>query len=141
MTSACLRLGPSKKLYLHHAYSWFSSDIANIQHPKSQGLLGFYLHLAKDLLKINFHECFPCDSIFCFKNIALSNFPSLLCVTLIWRPRRPSHMLKIILLHDKICPLNGKSIRKCAQGLVIKNRRGWAGTIEFLADMILVAHP
>ena len=33
--------------------------------------------------------------------IALSNFSSLLRVTLIWRPRRPSHMLKeTILLHD-----------------------------------------
>ena len=30
-----------------------------------------------------------------YENIALSNFPCLLHVTLLWRPRRPSHMLKI----------------------------------------------
>ena len=71
---------------------WFSRDVTKIQTPKSQGLLRFYLHLAKDLLKINFCASFQRDSIFRFENIALSNFPSFLCVTLIWGPRRPSHM-------------------------------------------------
>jgi len=64
-------------------YSWLSSDVTKIQTPKSQGLLRFYLHLAKDLLKLNFCASFQRD-----------DFASLLCVTLIWRPRRPSHLLK-----------------------------------------------
>ena len=46
--------------------------------PKSQGLLRFYLHLAKDLLKINLCASFQLHSVLCFENIALSNFPSLL---------------------------------------------------------------
>ena len=71
--------------------SWFSSDITKIQTPKLQGLLRFYLHVAKYLLKINFCESFQRDSVFRFENIALSSFPSLLRVTLIWRPRRLSH--------------------------------------------------
>ena len=50
---------------------------------KSQGLLRFYLHLAKDLLQINFWASFQRDSVFRFYNIALSYFPSLLRVTLI----------------------------------------------------------
>ena len=48
---------------------WFSRDVTKIQTPKSQGLLRFYLHLAKDLLKINFCASFQRDSVFCFENI------------------------------------------------------------------------
>ena len=44
--------------------SWFSSDVTKIQTPKSQGLLRFYLHLAEDLLKINFCASFQRDSYF-----------------------------------------------------------------------------
>ena len=66
--------------------------------PKSQGLLRYYLHLAKDLLKVNSRASFQRDSVFRFENKALPNFPSLLRVTLIWRPRRPSHMLKNIFI-------------------------------------------
>ena len=43
----------------------------------------FYLHLVKDLLKINLCASFQRDSVFRFENIALSNFPSLLRLTLI----------------------------------------------------------
>ena len=75
-------------------YSWLSSDVTKIHTPKSQGLLRFYLHLAKYLLKINFRASFQRDIVFHFENIVLSNFASLLRVTLIWRPRRPSHTLK-----------------------------------------------
>ena len=75
-------------------YSWLSSDVTKIHTPKSQGLLRFYLHLAKYLLKINFRASFQRDIVFHFENIVLSNFASLLRVTLIWQPRRPSHTLK-----------------------------------------------
>ena len=51
--------------------SWFSSDVTKIQTPKSQGLLGFYLHLAKDLLKINVCASFQRDSILRFENTAI----------------------------------------------------------------------
>ena len=95
MGKACQPLGHT---CLHN--SWFSSDVTKIQTPKSQEPLRFYLHLAKDCLKINFCESFQRDSVFRFKNIALPNFPSLLCVTLIWRQRRPSLMLKNNLSND-----------------------------------------
>ena len=71
-----------------------SSDVAKIQTSKSQGLFRCYLHLAKDLLKINFCASFQRDSVFRFENTALSNFPSVLRVKLIWWPSGPSHMLK-----------------------------------------------
>ena len=74
--------------------SWLSSDVTKTHTPKSQGLLRFYLLLAKDLLKINFCASFKRDNFFHFENIALSNFASLLRMTLMWRPWRPSHMLK-----------------------------------------------
>ena len=64
-------------------YSWFSNDVTKIQTPKSQGLLRFYLYLVTDFLKINFCAKFQGDSVFHFENIALSNFPSLLRLTLI----------------------------------------------------------
>ena len=44
------------------------------KNPKSQGLLRFYLHLVKDLLKINLCASFQRDSVFRFENIALFNF-------------------------------------------------------------------
>ena len=59
-------------------YSRFSRDFTKIQTPKSQGLLRFYLHLAKDLLKINLCASFHRHSVLRFENIALSNFRSLL---------------------------------------------------------------
>ena len=43
----------------------------------------FYVHLAKDFLKINVCARFQRDGVFRFENIALSNFPSLPLVTLI----------------------------------------------------------
>ena len=79
--------------YLRHIFG-FQVTSANTRTSKSQGLLRFYLQLAKDLLKINFFASFRRDSVFRFENIALSNFQSLLRVTLIRRPKRPSHMLK-----------------------------------------------
>ena len=79
-------------------YSLLSTGVTKIQTPKSQGLLRYYLHLAKDLLKVNSRASFQRDSVFRFENKALPNFPSLLRVTLIWRPRRPSHMLKNIFI-------------------------------------------
>ena len=86
-------------------YSWFSSDVTKILSPKPQGLLSFNLRLVKCLLKINFSTSFKVIAFSVLKiSIALSNFSSLLRVTLkkkIWRPRKPSHMLKeTILLHD-----------------------------------------
>ena len=68
----------------------FQVTSQKIHTPKSQGLLRFYHHLAKYLLKINFRASFQRDIVFHFENIALSNFASLLRVTLIWRPRRLS---------------------------------------------------
>ena len=59
-------------------YSRFSRDFTKIQTPKSQGLLRFYLHLAKDLLKIKLCASFQRHSVLRFENIALSNFPSFL---------------------------------------------------------------
>ena len=79
-------------------YSLLSTGVTKTQTPKSQGLLRYYLHLAKDLLKVNSRASFQRDSVFRFENKALPNFPSLLRVTLIWRPRRPSHMLKNIFI-------------------------------------------
>ena len=86
-------------------YSWFSSDVTKILSPKPQGLLSFNLRLVKCLLKINFSASFKVIAFSVLKiSIALSNFSSLFRVTLrkkIWRPRKPSHMLKeTILLHD-----------------------------------------
>ena len=86
-------------------YSWFSSDVTKILSPKPQGLLSFNLRLVKCLLKINFSASFKVIAFSVLKiSIALSNFSSLLRVTLkkkIWRPRKQSHMLKeTILLHD-----------------------------------------
>ena len=75
-------------------YCWLSSDVTKVHTLKSQGLLRFYLHLAKDLLKINFRASFQRDIVSHFENIAFSNFASLLCVTLICCPKRPSHLLK-----------------------------------------------
>ena len=60
------------------SFTWFSSVVTKIQAQKSQGLLRFYLHLAKDFLKINFCVSFQHDSVFRYENIALSNYPSLL---------------------------------------------------------------
>ena len=80
--------------WLAKYYSWLSSDVTKIHTPKSQGLVRFYHHLAKYLLKIHFRARFRRDIVFHFENIALSNFASLLRVTLIWRPRRPSNTLK-----------------------------------------------
>ena len=80
--------------WLAKYYSWLSNDVTKIHTPKSQGLLRFYHHLAKYLLKINVRASFQRDIVFHFENIALSNFASLLRVTLIWQPRRPSHTLK-----------------------------------------------
>ena len=59
-----------------------------------QGLFKVLSPSGKYLLKRKFCASFQRDSVFLFENIALSNFPSLIRVTLIWRPRRPSHMLK-----------------------------------------------
>ena len=75
---------------------WLASSVISqvLFFPKSQGLLRFYHHLAKFLLKINFRASFQRDIVFHFENIVLSNFASLLRVTLIWQPRRPSHTLK-----------------------------------------------
>ena len=80
-------------------YSWFSSDVTKILFPKPQGLLSFNLRLVKCLLKINFSASFKVIAFSVLKiSIALSNFSSLLRVTLkkkkVWRPRKPSHMLK-----------------------------------------------
>ena len=80
--------------WLAKYYSWLSSDVTKIHTPKSQGLVRFYHHLAKYLLKIHFRASFRRDIVFHFENIALSNFASLIRETLIWRPRRPSHTLK-----------------------------------------------
>ena len=90
--SRCLPLGTIRGYHL----SWFSSDVTKIQTPKSQELLRFHLHLAKDLFKRNFCASFQLgmNGVFRFENIAFSNFPSLIPRDLIWRPRRPSHMLK-----------------------------------------------
>ena len=49
--------------------SWLSSDVTKTHTPKSQGLLRFYLHLAKDLLKINFCASFKREIVFHFENI------------------------------------------------------------------------
>ena len=54
------------------SYSLLSTDVTKIQTPKSQGPLRYYLHLAKDLLKVNSCESFQQDSVFRFENIALS---------------------------------------------------------------------
>ena len=75
-------------------YCWLSSDVTKVHTLKSQRLLRFYLHLAKDLLKINFRASFQRDIVSHFENIAFSNFASLLWVTLICWPKRPSHLLK-----------------------------------------------
>ena len=71
------------EFWLNGSRPLFSSDVKKNSNSKSQGLLRFHLHLAKDLLKINFCASFQRDSVFRFKNIAVSNFPSLLRVTLI----------------------------------------------------------
>ena len=67
------------------------------KHPNSK-IVSTFKVLSPDskrsLKKINFFASFQSDSVFRFENIVLSNFPSSLRVTLIWRPKRPSHMLK-----------------------------------------------
>ena len=70
--SRCL---PSGTISRYHN-SWFSSDVTKIQTPKSQELLRFYLHLAKDLFKRNFCASFQLgmNGVFRFENIAFFNF-------------------------------------------------------------------
>ena len=54
-------------LTIFYPYFWLSSDVTDTQTPKSQGLVRFYLHLAKDPLKINVCASFQRDSVFRLK--------------------------------------------------------------------------
>ena len=98
--------------------SWLSSDVTKTHTPKSQGLLRFYLHLAKDLLKINFCASFKRDIVFHFENIALSNFASLLHMTLMLRPWRSSHILKNNFIAWYYAPWAVKVLENVFRGII-----------------------
>jgi len=68
---------------------WYSLFLWRYKNPNSKiaRTFKFWPPANKRSLKINFCASFQRESFFPFENIALSNFPSSLRVTLIWRPR------------------------------------------------------